>query len=223
MGAANVLFRVKQSCRALFLQSVTFSLIELFFEILKSSFTVAAMTFIEESEIFFGTEGDSTEPLINRIERDVGSAIRFLLRAQFKTDYNNMKGAIPGQVTTEKLDLPEYGEDEDFDFAEVRVDYVQHSMSAVMAYEAFLLEKMEKRHNQKAFHERVHEHVHKAVKHVKHKFDTATSSSVFVNYCILGAVCLLFSFAVCLAYLPWSWISFLGRRSRRRRRVKRKD
>jgi len=184
---------------------------------------LAAMTFIEESEMFFGTEGDSTEPLRNRIERDVGSAIRFLLRAQLKTDYNNMKGAIPGQVTTEKLDLPEYGEDEDFDFAEVRVDYVQHSMSAVMAYEAFLLDKMEKRHNQKAFHERVNEHVHKAVKHVKHKFDTATSSSVFVNYCILGAVCLLFGVVVCLAYLPSSWIPFLGRRSRRRRRVKRKD
>lgn len=177
---------------------------------------VAAMKFIKESEIFFGSEGDATELLRNRIERDVGSAVRFLLRAQIKSDYHNMKGAVPEEVTSENLEPSGKG-------AEVRVDYVQHSMSAIIAYEDYLRDKVEKRHNQKAFHERVHDHVHKAVRHVKNKFDTATSSSVFVNYLILGTVCWLVSFVVCLAYLPWSWIPFLGRKRRRRRRVKRND
>ena len=174
------------------------------------------MKFIKESETFFGSEGDATELLRDRIERDVGSAIRFLLRAQLKSDYNNMKGAVPGEFISENLEPSGNA-------AEVRVDYVQHSMSAIMAYEAFLLDKIEKRHNQKAFHERVHEHVHKAVRHVKHKFDAATSSSAFINYLILGTACWLVSVVVCLAYLPWSWIPFFGQRSRRRRRVKRND
>ena len=194
------------------------------------------MTFIGESEIFLGGDSDDTELLRDRIERDVGSGIRFLIKAQQKNDRNNMRGAVPGKYTGKIPVLPasanparyeesddEEKHDSDFDLAEVRVDYVQHSMSAVMAYEAFLLDKLEKRYNQKGFHEKVHEKVHKAVRHVKHKFDAATASSAFVNYVILGAVCLLFSIVVCLAYLPWSWIPCLGKRGRRRRRIKRND
>ena len=190
------------------------------------------MTFIQDSEMFFSSEkGDATELLINRIERDVGSGIRFLLKAQLKSDNYNMKGAVPGKFTTRtKLSPPphssksgESDDDEDYDFAEVRVDYVQHSMSAIMAYEAFLLDKIEKNHNQKAFHERVHENVHKAVRHVKHKINKVASSSLYVNCIILGSVCCLVILVVCLAYLPLSSIPFFGKRRRRRRRVKRND
>jgi hypothetical protein len=194
------------------------------------------MTFIQESEVFFGGESDATELLKDRIERDVGTGIRFLLQAQQKTDRNGMRGAVPGKFTGRKpAALPassaessnDESEDEqndkDFHLAEVRVDYVQHSMSAVMAYETFLLDEMEKRHEQMAFHEKVHQVVHHAVRHVKHKIDTATASSAFVNYVILGAVCLLVTVVMTLVYLPSSWIPFSARHYRRRRRVKRKD
>ena len=190
--------------------------------------TVAAMTFIQDSEVFFGGESNASELLKDRIERDVGMGIRFLLKAQQKTDFNLMRGAVPGRFTGKKpAALPPVSKeeeyDEDYDMAEVRVDYVQHSMSAVMAYEAFLLDKIGKRHEQLAFHEKVHHAVHHAVRHVKHKFDNATASAVFVNYAILGAVCLLVTIVLSIVYLPTSWLPFSARRHRGRRRVKRTD
>jgi hypothetical protein len=194
---------------------------------------VAAMTFISDREVFFGGDSDATELLKDRMERDVGMGIRFLLDAQQKNNHNEMRGAVPGMYNGRKPVVSssragensnDESEDENYDLAEVRVDYVQHSMSAVMAYEKFLLKKMEKQHKKKAFHEKVHEKVHKVVHHVKHKFEAATASSAFGNYCILGAVCSLVTIVVCLAYLPRSMIPFLGRgRRRKRRRVKRND
>lgn len=217
---------------------------------------LAAMTFIEDSEVFFGDEHDATELLKDRIERDMDMGIRFLLTTQQKSDRNDMRGAVPGKFTgrqpvfpihraesndddpistkagtyeNENENEPE-SEDKDFNLAEVRVDYVQHSMSAVMAYETFLLDKLEKRHAQKGFHEKVHENVHKVhekvhkvVHRVKLKINTATASEVFVNYAILGAICLLAIVVICLAYFPWSWPRFLARHRRRRRRVKREE
>lgn len=208
---------------------------------------LAAMTFVQDSEIYFGGGGDGAELLKDRLERDVDTGIRFLLKSQQKNDANNMRGAVPGNFNGRKPVLPpgssssheedasksksnsndesseDEEHDEDFELADVRVDYVQHSMSAVMAYEAFLIDKLAKRHKGKAFHEKVHEHVHKVVHHVKHKIDVASASSTFVNCAIMGSVCLLLTIVVCLAYLPWSAIPFLGRPRRRRRRVKRND
>lgn len=187
------------------------------------------MTFIQDSELFFRDEEDATELLKDRIERDVTSGIRFLLKSQVKTDFHYMKGAVPGKFTTKKLSPPpldsnddRHENDKDFDYAEVRIDYVQHGMSAVMAYEKFLLDKIEANHSNKAFHKRVHENVHKAVRDVKHKIHKAASSSIFVNYAILATVWLVAILVICLAYLPWAWIPIVGG-SKRRRRVKRKD
>ena len=211
------------SCVMLYYTDIIFLLLLQF-----RSRTVAAMTFIQDSEVFFGGESNASELLKDRIERDVSMGIRFLLKAQQKTDFNLMRGAVPGRFTGKKpAALPPVSKeeeyDEDYDMAEVRVDYVQHSMSAVMAYEAFLLDKMGKRHEQLAFHEKVHHAVHHAVRHVKHKFDNATASTVFVNYAILGAVCLLVTIVLSIVYLPTSWLPFSARRHRRRRRVKRTD
>jgi len=195
---------------------------------------LAAMTFIGDSEMYLGTEDDAAELLKDRIERDVGMGIRFLLNAQQKNDHNNMRGAIPGKFVIGDPQPPEQhhsgSSDEEhdlaFDLAEVRVDYVQHSLSAVIAYESFLLGRLEKNHGEKAFHEKVQEVYkvyHKVKRHVKHRFDIATASQAFVNYAILGSICFLVSVAVCLAYSPCSIFSFLAGRRRRRRRNKRKD
>lgn len=188
------------------------------------------MSFIKDTELFFGDdeEEDATELLKDRIERDVAAGIKFLFQAQVKSDFHNMKGAVPARFTMKKLSPPpnddERQEDEDFEYAEVRIDYVQHSMSAVMAYESFLLRKKEEYQNNKAFHKRVNEHVRKAVNHAKHRIHKAASSSVFVNYAILATVCVFVLLVIGLAYLPWSWIPILGGRSNRiRRRVKRND
>ena len=189
---------------------------------------VAAMTFIKDTELFFGDgEEDATELLKDRMERDIAIGIKFLLKAQVKSDFHNMKGAVPGRFTLKKLSPPPnndgHEDDEDFEFAEVRIDYVQHSMSAVMAYERFLLDKKMQHENNKAFHRRVKDNVHKAARHVKHKINNAASSAVFVNYAILATVCIFVILVIALAYLPWSWIPILGRSKRRRRRVKRND
>ena len=186
------------------------------------------MTFIKDTELFFGDgEENATELLKDRMERDIAIGIQFLLKAQVKSDFHNMKGAVPGRFTLKKLSPPpnndELEEDEDFEYAEVRIDYVQHSMSAVMAYESFLLDKKLQHENKKAFHKRVNDNVHKAVRRVKHKINTATSSAVFVNYVILATVCIFVVLVIALAYLPWSWIPILGQSKRGRRRVKRND
>ena len=210
---------------------------------------MAALTFVQESELFLGgnteegvsktDKGDATELLRDRIERDIEMGIRFLLKAQHKSDRNNMRGAVPGKYTgrrpvfsTTKNNRAAHDDqkgseddDEDYYIAEVRVDYVQHSMSAVMAYESFLLNKTQQK--RKRFHEIVHEKVHNVADpifhHVRRKIDTATRSSTFVNYAILVAVGFLVLVVVGLAYCPASLLPFSRRYPQRRRRGKRED
>jgi len=189
---------------------------------------LAALSFIQDSEVFLGGESDAAELLKDRIERDVDMGIRFLLKAQVKNTQKNMLGAVPGMYSGKRPVSNDNSEDEDedFDLAEVRVDYVQHSLSAVMAYEAFLERKLEKLRGDKAFHEKVHEKVKKVAHHVKRQIDVATASSVFVNYAILASASLFVCIAVCLAYVPLSLIPCLRRchrRRRRKRRIKRQD
>mmetsp|Transcript_6369 Transcript_6369/g.15272 ORF Transcript_6369/g.15272 Transcript_6369/m.15272 type:complete len:200 (+) Transcript_6369:208-807(+) len=199
------------------------------------------MTFIQDSEVFFGGRGeeegynsnnnsnDATELLKDRIERDVDMGIRFLLQAQQKSDQRNMRGAVPGKFTGKQPVFSAKGgndeDDEDFDLAEVRIDYVQHSLSAVMAYEAYLLDKIEKRNAGKAFHEKVHEKVRSVadpiIHRVRNHIDKATSTDANVNYGILGAMGLLVLAVVCVAYMPWICCS--SRHRRRKRRIKRSD
>lgn len=87
---------------------------------------VAALTFIQDSEVY----GDNTN-LRERIWDDVTLGIQFLLDAQQTSTDNNMRGAVPAKYPYKK------GDDDDDDM-EVRVDYVQHSMSAVIAYEQMI-------------------------------------------------------------------------------------
>ena len=173
-----------------------------------------------------GGESDAAELLKDRIERDVGIGIHFLLKAQQKSKRNNMLGAVPGMYSGKRPVANEDSEDEDedFDLAEVRVDYVQHSLSAVMAYEVYLQNKLETFQDRKGFHEKVHEKVQKVAHHVKRQIDIATASSVFVNYAILASSSLFVCIVVILAYVPWSMIPCLrGCRRRRKRRKKRRE
>eukprot|EP00536_Pseudo-nitzschia_multiseries_P003496 jgi/Psemu1/301994/fgenesh1_kg.54_\ len=144
-----------------------------------------------------------------------------------------MRGAVPGMYTGKTPVLPskedasnseDEHEDEDYQISEVRVDYVQHSLSAVLAYEAFLRAKGQEANAKKGFHEAVHETVRKVaapiIHHVKRRIDTATRSSAMVNYAVLSAVVTLVLAVVGLAYCPG--LCF-GRRRRRKRRVERND
>jgi len=205
---------------------------------------LAALTFVQESELFPGgntedgdntnEEGDPTELLRDRIERDVGMGIRFLLQAQQKSNQNKMRGAVPGMYTGKTPVLPHLGkedssnsedeEDEDFQIAEVRVDYVQHSLSAVLAYEAFLKARANEAGARKGFHQAVHETVRKVaapiIHHVKRRLDMVTRSTTMVNYAVLCSVVAFVAAVVGLAYCPGFCF---GRRRRRKRRVERND
>jgi len=202
------------------------------------------MTFVEDTELFFGPETDATELLRDRMDRDIELGISFLLRAQQKHNQNEMRGAVPGKWTgraprsqngsnddnsnsEDESNSEKESKDPDFSIAEVRVDYVQHSLSAVMAYEAYLLDKLDQEHNSKGFHEKVHEKFHKVAHHVKHHIEKAKASSVFMNYAIIAALGALITLAVCLAYQPFAYVPFprlfLLAGHRRRRRVKRND
>jgi hypothetical protein len=86
--------------------------------------TVAALTFIQESD---GDDDGEYFHLREQIWDDVTLGIQFLLQAQQTSTENNMRGAIP-------VKFP-HRFDSDY---EVRVDYVQHSMSAMIAYEKML-------------------------------------------------------------------------------------
>lgn len=221
--------------------------------------SVAAMTFIQESELFLGSyseedvdrkkdndQGDATELLLDRIEHDVGLGIQFLLEAQEKSNRNGMRGAVPGKFTGKRPSLPkkkdqrqqhqasnddeedsgDEDEDENYEISEVRVDYVQHSMSAIMAYEAFLLNKTKRK--QKGFHQVVNEKVHRVtdpiIHHVRKKIGIATRSSTFVNYALLGGVICIVLAVVVLAYCPMLFTWPCSKRYRHKRhRIKRKD
>ena len=153
-----------------------------------------------------------------------------------------MRGAVPGKYTgqhpaNEKFyesnlghaadadadaasEDEEDSEDEDYDISEVRVDYVQHSMSAVMAYESFLLNKKNQKEEGKRFRDKVNEKVHRVADNMKHKIDDVTRSSTFVNLALLCIVVFLMLAMIGIAYFP---LSSLTRRKHRRRRVKRQD
>ena len=92
---------------------------------------LAACTFVKDHEMFIDQVGRKVMPLRERMVRDVQLGIDFLLRSQQQTNENNMKGAVPGMFPPNN--------DYDLEHSEVRVDYVQHSMSAVIAYERIIL------------------------------------------------------------------------------------
>lgn len=192
-----------------------------------------------------GHEGTTTELLQDRIEHDVTMGIRFLLNAQQHTNTNHMRGAVPGKynpTTTNKISTTkrensgnsgsgsvdtdestsseeeEEGEDEEHNLSnEVRVDYVQHSMSAVIAYEAYLLQKEEKAkakqkeyHNHNTFQTKVQEKVNGVTDHIKkemrrgrNKLTTTTKiSDTFANLVLVGILLFFVCIILYIVYLP---------------------
>lgn len=89
---------------------------------------LAALSFIRETEIFVGEREHVAEPLRERMLHDVKAGIAFLLGSQETDDAYNMQGGVPEKYPPSKQND-----------REVRVDYVQHSMSAVIAYENLVL------------------------------------------------------------------------------------
>jgi hypothetical protein len=91
---------------------------------------IAALSFIRPEERFIGLDEDHVENLRKRMYRDIRIGIKFLVYSQETVETLNMHGGVP-------LKYPPDGDKN----KEVRVDYVQHSMSAVIAYERLLLSK----------------------------------------------------------------------------------
>jgi len=88
---------------------------------------LASMTFVKDSEMFL--EEDEAEPLKDRMMFWIRHGADFILNSmQYEdNDHHNMVGGVP------KIFPPRKGDDK-----EVRIDYVQHSMSAMIAYERML-------------------------------------------------------------------------------------
>jgi len=91
---------------------------------------LASLTFIREGEVYVGEEEHIAQPLRERIEESVALGVRFLLDAQQSSTENNMQGGVPACYPVKHTDD-----------AYVQIDYVQHSMSAMMAYEKFVHDK----------------------------------------------------------------------------------
>jgi hypothetical protein len=86
---------------------------------------LASLSVVKDHEIFIDVNTQKVAPLRDIMVRYIEIGVDFLLDAQQTEEANNMKGAIPARSPIIK----------DVDSA-VRVDYVQHCMSAVIAYEA---------------------------------------------------------------------------------------
>ncbi|KAI2496091.1 hypothetical protein MHU86_18417 [Fragilaria crotonensis] len=95
----------------------------------------ASLSFVRDSEMFVSEYEDKAERLIDRMRHDIRLGIQFLIESQETDDSHNMHGGVPVIFPAENHHS-----------REVRVDYVQHSMSAMIAYETLLLsEKHRKR------------------------------------------------------------------------------
>ena len=92
---------------------------------------MASLTFIAESELFNSHKEKVAKPLRERIFEDVSKGIEFILSSQQTSTDNNMLGAVP-------IRFPPKADSAVKD-SSVRIDYPQHSMSAVIAYETHLL------------------------------------------------------------------------------------
>ena len=88
---------------------------------------MASLTFIGESELFKSDKENVAKPLRERIFEDVSKGIEFILSSQQTSTDNNMLGAVPVRFPPKA--------DSAVKDSSVRIDYPQHSMSAVIAYE----------------------------------------------------------------------------------------
>lgn len=88
---------------------------------------LAAMTFVRDDELFVADWVPKVERLRDRMLYFIEMGVDFLLESQETDTTYNMHGGVPAKYPTKREDDKE-----------VRVDYVQHSMSAMIAYEKFL-------------------------------------------------------------------------------------
>jgi hypothetical protein len=172
---------------------------------------LAALSFVRDSEMYIGEEEGIAQPLRERIEESIEYGIKFLLDSQELASNNHMDGGVPERYPIKN---PE-------DDANVRVDYVQHSMSAVIAYEQYV---QEKKHSGgklvrqgmkklKKFRENVVAKVHHK-KGVNRGDAVITNADAGVNMFLLLIVSALILGVVVMVYRP---------HQKRRRRLKRKD
>lgn len=89
---------------------------------------IAALSFVRPTEMFTSDKEDNAETLLDRMHHDIRLGISFLLESQDTSTEYNMHGGVPVKYPAETSRAKE-----------VRVDYVQHSMSAMIAYEKLLL------------------------------------------------------------------------------------
>jgi hypothetical protein len=173
---------------------------------------LAALTFIRDSEVYVGEDERVVQPLRERLEEVIEYGVKFLLDAQELSTSNLMQGGVPARYPIKNAD----------DDANVRVDYVQHSMSAIIAYERYLLEKksgtklmrngLKKLKN---IRDNVAGKIHS--KHHKNRGD-AVIADAGTNYVLLAFIFAVIAAVVMLVYKP----IFLRRQSRQSK-VKRRD
>jgi len=108
---------------------------------------LAGLTFLKDDEMYL-EEGPNAESLKERILYFVRHGADFVLQSMAMTSPHGMEGGVPGHFP------PQSHRDN-----EVRIDYVQHSISAMMAYE-----KMLKHEGPYAFHSRKEHIQHVATK-----------------------------------------------------------
>ena len=87
--------------------------------------------------MFKSDEENVVKPLRDRIFEDVSQGIEFILSSQQTSTENNMLGAVPVRFPPKA--------DSALKDSSVRIDYPQHSMSAVIAYEAYVYGNQRKR------------------------------------------------------------------------------
>ena len=85
---------------------------------------INSLSFVKDYEVFIDEEAHKVVPLRQKMRHHIELGVSFLLQSQQQTHHHNMKGAVP-------VAYPVKAEEDE----EVRVDYVQHSMSAIIAYE----------------------------------------------------------------------------------------
>jgi hypothetical protein len=88
---------------------------------------IASLSFVRDSEMFVSEFEDTAINLKVRIRSYIRTNIQFLLESQEKDNSHNMRGAVPYSFPLN-----------DHRSMEVRVDYVQHAMSAMIALERLL-------------------------------------------------------------------------------------
>lgn len=121
---------------------------------------LAGLTFLKEDELFLQDGGLPAIPLKERILQFVEHGADFVLRAMEESStHASMHGAVPVRFFADDPSVELRTKD-----TEVRIDYVQHSISAMMAYEQLLLHE-----GPYASWASRKEKLQKAASHVRHK------------------------------------------------------